>query len=399
MHIRAAQNEKDHGLSKILIYIQETIDEDSKTKPPADLNIDQVFQQMLALVKERNLPALKKYQETFKSWILLSAAIRLLAYQGDIESVNFIMNNFPEYNSPSPIDASFGYAWGMHLEHIDDTYGCSISLYKTEGLAYGYHLDELNKYLALDRNKDCSQTINHACLGLIKGGHLERYANAVEILVKINSTLLRKQILFHIKTHPIANGMSLPGSARKIKMLCSRYGIAYVTAANILNDVDGIVPAGSFGLSESFILFTSAASKKLNYCQKKCVAQLKDKGMTQSIMLNWSKNKVSQEREFGTSHLLTLEKLINLPQPLNATNSIREIDSLDNNQVVLLCELYELGLRGDHLREWQESHDRYHISHKDLEHVLDQCLNNNINPIEALNKIEGDVPIIRLILK
>jgi len=55
-------------------------------------------------------------------------------------------------------------------------------------------------------------------------------------------------------------------------------------------------------------------------------------------------------------------------------------------------ELYSSGLRGEHLREWQQRENRLVFSNEHLEKLLRVTHQEKKDPIAALNEISGSSP-------
>jgi hypothetical protein len=77
---------------------------------------------------------------------------------------------------------------------------------------------------------------------------------------------------------------------------------------------------------------------------------------------------------------------------IDPVTAIQEINQLSTLQVNALIKLYDNGLRGEHLRQWQHE-ARLHFSEENLEKLLRSSLYEKRDPVAALKEIAGSKPM------
>ncbi len=135
------------------------------------------FLKIYQLVKEKNEP---KLNEMVKQGICIGRyynehnVISLLAKEGDIDSVNFLLNKFKANLN----DAVFGYACGGHVDAVNKLLaeGASID-YAIRGYAYAGQVDMVNKLLA-QGTRVC---VAIAIQGYALGGHVDEINKLIEV--------------------------------------------------------------------------------------------------------------------------------------------------------------------------------------------------------------------------
>jgi hypothetical protein len=125
-----------------------------------------------------------------------------------------------------------------------------------------------------------------------------------------------------------------------------------------------------------------AEINELNEHQAKALALLYKSGLKAEHLRAWQ---APQFGNFSKKHSDALEFLAT--KGVTGENAINEINGLNEHQVIALKGLYESGLRGTHLRSWQEpKYGEFGRQHTDTLVLLET---KRITGQEAINRING----------
>lgn len=359
---------------------------------PQSETIETSLQKFCQLAREGNESGIKTLLSTHDERLLKFWTVKLLAYEGDEKSVNFLINKFKADRD----SAIFGYAWGGQLSILACMDTPTRSLDKVEGFAFGRHITEVNRILS--NASEGSILYDYAEEYYRKGGYIETLPDTLELITLTSSVKLKENLALILKKKIETLDIDLLlAKANKLLTLMVELKIDYAQSLKILTEVENNELATNNNdqtnisfVNQSITLFKQAVSKKLTIYAARAIEECRMLGLTENIILDWQPptSYPYPKVNFSFNHFQVLKYL--LEQKLSPKNAINEINRLNEDQARALIELYAKGLRGDHLRAEQKNGKRF--TSANLESLLQKTLHENQDPIVALQQIFDQKP-------
>lgn len=305
-------------------------------------------------------------------------AVKIIAKLGYEDAVNLLLKSFGAQQDWAVI----GYCWGYQLDVLLFQGWRPSTFMMMQGFALGGHISEVNRLI---KKEPTSQMVSAAVMAYSNGGHLNK--DKVLKLITLTTNINLRQALAYKYNYDEVKCDQMLARAEKINSLMKELNKDYNTSFQILQDVEADLPQL---FNHSITLFKQAMQDNLNAHQKQAVAECRQYGLTENIILDWRPEKNEQ---FSSSHLTAIKILI-VQFKLPPTLAILEINHLNQCQVEALEKLYATGLRGHHLRAWQQKNEGLIFSDETLEKLLFES--KTMRPDEALSRIIGNRPMLIL---